>query len=491
MDCSLRPPVDVEHYMRKFWLAATLVVAQLTSLAAPRAVLPPDLRHLTGLAASLPPEFQADTLLQIVESRGGLDPALKRDLIERAFVAAGQSRNPYPQVAVHGIDPDSRQAFQAGASSIKLDRLSLEARAVRLMVAFEPLAARQLFLEIQKPVVAMGSCGDALIPQLDDYYEMAAPVILRGFTPKEIDRQEPLGLLLRILAGVSAPYEIGPAARLILNANVTPQQFEVALSAFAARIETIAPDDRSFGETGSAVQGGIASLESRAAASSGAVRTVLARAYRKYLTSNYGKARCGDSAGGRIAGTPMTNPVDWFNESDLRGDLPLIDIKEITFTGSGDRLKLDTYWAAPDSAKILTAAQGLRSSPGGLTWSLEQRSSSEWTQRLDSFLAQLSEWKQSGEESELDFFNEKAIVYQSLIDLCPAGDSRQRLVLAFVDFLKGSNAAAQNPVDWFWHAQNIYRRLGQAGDADGAKVMAAYKASGNLILEVYVRLSGH
>ena len=37
------------------------------SMVAAVADLPADLRRLTGLAAALPPEFQADALLQIVE----------------------------------------------------------------------------------------------------------------------------------------------------------------------------------------------------------------------------------------------------------------------------------------------------------------------------------------------------------------------------------------------------------------------------------------
>ena len=132
----------------------------------------------------------------------------------------------------------------------------------------------------------------------------------------------------------------------------------------------------------------------------------------------------------------------------------------------------------------------MRTSPLGVTYSVQERSSSEWNQKLQDLLEQVSQWKQSGDETELDFFNQKALVYESLIDVCPTGDGRQRMIYAFVDFLKNTNAGARNPVDWFWHAQNMYRRLRQSGDEDATKLMMAYKGSGSLMLEVYAQFIG-
>ena len=470
------------------WIAAGLLVSALAT-AGEVAELPPDLRKLAGLAASLPPEFQADALLQMVESHGGLDAPLKKDLLEQAFTAARQSRIPYPKTGAYGVAADSRQGFEAAALALKLDRLSLEMRTIRAMMSFDPISARQMFQRSQRPAPPEVVCGDALVPQLDDYYDMGAQVVARGFTPKEITRQEHVALLLHIVEGVKAPFEIGPAARMISHASLTPTQFEAALTSYTGRLEAMGHDDRSFSETALATQQEIGALAAYTA-SMEIPNATLAGAYRKYLTSRYAKARCGDSAGARIAGTPATSPADWFNQSDLRGDLPKIDIKELRVRDPDGKLTLDAFWSSPDSAKILIAAQGLRTSPGGVFYGVLERSSTEWNQKLQEFLAQLGEWKQSGEESELDFFNEKATVYQALIDLCPAGDARQRMIGAFVDFLKGSNVSRDHPVDWFWHAQNLYRRLRRSGDSDAARLMMAYKASGNLTLEVYAQLNG-
>ena len=176
--------------------------------------------------------------------------------------------------------------------------------------------------------------------------------------------------------------------------------------------------------------------------------------------------------------------------SDLRGDLPVIAMKELDVKKSEGKFQINPFWSTPDSERILTAAQGLRTSTGGVSYSVQERSSTEWNQRLQEFVAQLGGWKQSGEESEMDFFNQKATVYESLIELCPPGDGRERMIGVFVDFLKGSDVAGHNPVGWFWHAQNTYRRLRQSGDGDAAKLMTAYRASGNLQLEVYAELNG-
>jgi len=487
MPDSQRTAKRVEPLVR---IISTALLTAWLSVAGALPELPADLRRLTGLAASLPPEFQADALLQIVESRGGLDPALKKDLIQQAATIARQAKNAYPKVTAHGVNADSRQAFAASALNLKLDRLSLETHAIRMMLPLDPSNARVMFQqEMQKPTPPNGACSDALVPQLDDYYDAAAQIFARGFTPKEIAREEHIAMLLQVIAGVKAPYEVGPAARMISSVNLAPQHFEAALNAFTARLEGISHDDRSFTETGLATQQEIATLASHAA-SAGISRTSLARGYRKYLTSNYSKSRCADSAGARIAGNPTTSPIDWFNLSDLRGDLPMIDIKEISARDGDGKIQVDAYWSTPDSERILSAARALRMSPGGVMYSAQERSTSEWNQKLQDFFEQANGWKQSGDESDLDFFNQKALVYESLIEVCPPGDGRQRMMAAFIDFLTHSNTASQAPVDWFWHAQNMYRRLSQSGDGDATKLMSAYKNSGNLLLEVYAQLNG-
>ena len=479
---SPRPARHVKLHMR--WIVAGLMIAGLARAAA----LPADLRRIAGLAASLPPEFQADTLLQILESRGGLDPDLKKDLIGDAFTAAQQARSPYPQVAIYATNPDTRQAFLSNASSLKLDRLSLHTRAIRLLLAFDPSGARHLFERVQRPAVPKAGCGDALIPRLDDYYDVAAQIVSRGFTPPEIGRQEHVALLMQIMAGVEAPYEAGPAARMIANAALTPRQFEAALNAFTARLETIVHDDRSFTETVLSTQQEIVVLAAQAVALD-VPRATLARAYRKYLTSNFSQPRCGDSMGARISGSAVASPIDWFNESDLRSGLPVIQMKEVAVKGVQGNAQVDTYWTTLESEKILITARALRMSPGGVFYSVQERSTQEWSQRLTEFVEQLNQWKQSEGESELDFFHEKAIVHESLIDLCPSGEGRQKMIAAFVDFLKGSAAAQQSPAEWFWHAQDVFRRLRQSGDEDATKLMAAYRGSGSLILEVYAQLN--
>ena len=480
---SLAPARFVERPMCVRWIVAGLFVVSMFGTE-----MPSEVRRLAGLAASLPPEFQADALLQIVETRGGLNAAQKMDLLEQAATLAQQAKYAYPKMTATAINADSRQAFEANALALKLDRLSLETRSIRDLLALDPIAARRLFQQTQKPAPPPGTCADALVPLLDDYYDVAIHVISRGFSAKEIDREDHVALTLQIVAGVKMPYEIAPAARMIAGARLTPLQFEAALNAFTSRLEATTPDDRAFSETGLAVQQEIASLAAHAT-SLGVSRGTLARAYRKYLTSNYSGPRCADSANARIAGTAVNSPVEWFNQSDLRGDLAVIAMKELKAKDAEGTLQVNAFWSTPDSEKILVSAQALRLSAGGVPFSMQDRASTEWNQKLQDFLAQLNNWKQSGVETELDFFNQKATVYESLIDVYPSGDGRQRMIGAFVEFLKSSTVLDHSPVNWFWHAQNMYRRLRQGGDADAKKLMAAYKASGSLMLEVYAQFN--
>ena len=46
----------------------------------------------------------------------------------------------------------------------------------------------------------------------------------------------------------------------------------------------------------------------------------------------------------------------------------------------------------------------------------------------------------------------------------------------------------QSPVEWFWHARDTLDRLRNTAGGDPAKLLAAYKGSGNAVLTLYATL---
>jgi hypothetical protein len=69
-----------------------------------------------------------------------------------------------------------------------------------------------------------------------------------------------------------------------------------------------------------------------------------------------------------------------------------------------------------------------------------------------------------------------------LLELVPAGDLSDKVIADFVRFLKTSNVQQDNTVEWFWHARSTVNRVRANHPEQAAKILAAYRASGNVVL---------
>jgi hypothetical protein len=108
--------------------------------------LPEPYQSLVELSHSTPPEFAADALLRLAESRKVQDKNALRGLIEEAFRLAAVASLP---VKMRGLPNlvDTRADRLNEAYALKLDVPSLQSRAVIDMLAVDAPKARQLFLE--------------------------------------------------------------------------------------------------------------------------------------------------------------------------------------------------------------------------------------------------------------------------------------------------------------------------------------------------------
>lgn len=446
-------------------------------------------RRLTGLASSLPAEFHAHTLLKIAEQEPGLNAAAKLSLVAQAFAVAGAANQPYPRVAIGGINQDSRQALTGKAATLKLDRLSLESRAVVRMAAINGSLARQMFAQIHVPDIPKASCEDPLVPVVDDYYAAAEAVFTRGFTPAEVQRQDDAAFVQSLINRAAAPYHAAPLGRMLAGLRLSNAQFEVALNAYATRLESMTGDDRTFSESAAGIAAAIDALAARAE-SAQVPRVTLARAYRKFLVTQYSGTRCADSIPASFAGGGAVNPIERFNQSSLRGDLPKIDDKESNAKVSAEKMHVDAFWTSSDSSGIVASLQTLRWSPRGVAYSATDRAGSEWKQQFEAALADIAAWRlESNDSSSNDAFHQKALVYEALIDLAPAGEQRSKITKDFVSFLAAADLQRSNPAEWLWHVQAAFERMRESGDRDAERLLHAYRSSGNVLLEVFADLA--
>jgi hypothetical protein len=451
-----------------------------------RARLPPELEPLFGIALAAPPEFASSALLRLDARVTGKE--LRRDLIDMAFHLAAKAQNPVRLTPFRGVDADTRTGNLGTALNLKMDALSLQSHAVEDMLRVDPARARELFGEIARSALAPASCEDSLLPDVSPYYEALAAVVEGAFTPKERAGGEHLSFATAMLSRVSSIAELGPAARMLVSVQFPRPQFEIALGSYTSRLDGMPLDNRSFLHFSKSFESEIAAVVERARAL-GASPDPLIETYRKFLVTQFRGPRCSESGkpGGRMV--QAGNTTELFGEA-IRGDRPPLRAEELAPERVDGEMKLDRYWQSGPGQRIFQECMKLRQGPAGYTVSDATRRSHEWSRQLTDFLGTLANWRPSDEASEADYYHQKAIVYEALIELAPSGDLSSKIIAEFVDFLKSSNVQQSNAVEWFWHARSTVQRAAASHPEQAAQLLAAYRASGNIVLVLEAMLGG-
>lgn len=213
-------------------LLALLLIPGL--FAAENKKLPEPYQTISDLASAAPPEFAGDALLRIAESGKLPDKNARMQLIEQASQLAVSAKFPVRMQGVQGTTTDTASGSLGQAYALKLDALSLQSRAVRDMLPLDPAKARELFRQIQSPMLTPLNCDSAMVYEPSDYYQALSAVVNGAFTAKEKAKEEDLNLLLEMLGLVTSPSQLTPLAAAINNASLTAAQRDVVQARFGA-----------------------------------------------------------------------------------------------------------------------------------------------------------------------------------------------------------------------------------------------------------------
>jgi len=427
--------------MRRYFL---LLLASALFAQAPK--LPEPYQSIVELAHSAPPEFASDALLRVVESGKVPDRNIRLDLAEQAFQLAGSAKFPVRMRGVPGSTMDTRSGNLSQAYDLKLDALSLESRAVRDLLSLDAAKAKELFQNIPRPALTPLTCDDPLVYDVSDFYQTLGAVASAAFTPKERDKEEHVNFMLDYMGQATSPAQLAPLTRMIKAANVTPAQREILWNRFDGLLEAVQADDRSF----SASLGDLSQVVSPETQAS----------FEKFRQKG---TVCKDDLGGSA----------------------LVNAGEPAKADSTP--KIERYWQSPEAQRLLLDANKLRFGSDGKPLSDAARSTREWQQQLTDFLSELADWTPTQEKSEADFYHQKSVVFEALIELIPASETRDKTLQAYVDFISNSNLQQQSPVEWFMQPHATLERV-RSTNGEPAKLLDAFQNSGNAVLALYTAI---
>jgi hypothetical protein len=395
--------------------------------------LPEPYRSLVDLAQATPPEFAADAMLRVAESGKIKDRDAVRDLVEQAFRTAAAATFRMRMRGLPGTTTDTRSGVLNQAYDLKLDALSLQTRAVRDMLAIDKAKARDLFRDISPPVFAPLTCDDAMVYDVADFYRTIGMIANTAFSEKERAKEEHINFVLDYLGQAVSPVQLAPLARLIKNENATPAQTELLWTKFKGLLESVQGDARSNSTALAAIsaEGGPG----------------LQLSFEKYEQT-----------------------------------------AQICKNDPGVTPKLERFWQTPKAKQLLADGLKLRSAPEGRMSTEAERSTPEWQQQFTVYLSELADWTSGQEQSDADYYHQKCLVFEALLELIPAGPQRDKVVLDFVNFIGNSNLQRQSPVEWFIQANSVLERVRHSNDDTFSKLSDAYQHSGNSLLELEIAL---
>jgi hypothetical protein len=424
-----------------------VLLATLTTLVAETTPLSPDLKKIVELAQAAPPEFAAQALLRVADSQRAGTREKQIELIEQAFRQASAARWPVKLHGLAGTLVDTRTGSLDRASALELDKLSLQSAAVSAMVARDPAKAREMLSQIALPEFPALNCDDSLVPDPTVFYTAVAQVANASFSPEERRKGEHVSLLLSYLSKATSPMQLPGLAIAMKEITATAPEREILLTKFNGVLENIAGDERSFW------------------ASTPTLRRLIApemeASFAKYAAKHPPKDACD-------GGIPMAEVLVGSEAPKVAGGTTVVH-----------------YWESDAAKRVLEGAKVLRQRDNGAMRPDAERLTPEWQALLADFRKQLDAWSASSEKSEADYFHQKSIVFQALVELVPAGPQRDKTLQEFIDFVSNSNLQQTSPAEWFAEVKTMLERVRTTNGGEPGKVLDAFERSANPMLGLY------
>jgi hypothetical protein len=453
-------------------------------------------------ARSTPPEFAADALLRIAEGDTAATPADKRELIEEAFRLAAGAQEPLLRRGIKPGTADTLVSFQSRAYGQELDALSLQSRAVIDMLRADKPKARELFSQMAPPQPPKAQCADQMVYDVGSYYQAMSEVAANSFTAKERLQEENVKFLAGFAGRISSEVEVGPMARTLASAAVSPDQMQLLLTTFSAALKSISGDDRSFSATVDHQGSSLNDLGALAAAAKGQKISSLAYAdaIRGYLARHLGGKRCWDTGGFRVVTglggvapqVQQPDAVAFFNNSLLPNlypadsVLPKLEGDEIRASSVEDPIDQPTAWQGQDTQDLVDHYNGLLFNPNSVAWTADEKNSSVWQNKLREYLGGLAAWKPGEGSSASEYFYRKCYLFSSLINVVPNGPTRELVLHNFLDFLQQNTYQQTKRMEWFLPVNTLLIRV--MIDPSLKALADELRNSGDAVISMYARL---
>ena len=171
-----------------------------------------------------------------------------------------------------------------------------------------------------------------------------------------------------------------------------------------------------------------------------------------------------------------------FQEQLQSSQIPRISAQDIDSAQIGKDAVVNLFWQSPQSKSLLNGIKKLRFGDKVEALTEGDRKTVEWSVELHDFLAQLEFWKPEN-EPEADYFHEKSILYEGLVELVSDRATRLNVLDSFVRFMSQNRFQSTNRIEWFSHFHTLLARNPKPDQR--AEVINAYRSSNDQTLRLF------
>ena len=444
---------------------------------------------------ALPASLGADAMIRVAVRVSPRCPILAKYLLERAFEQADsvRSESAYDKGGGTGL-ADSRISYSEHGYLLRVDRLSLQSRAIIALVPLNPKTAIQLFQRLSPPRPPAAVCSSPFVSDVSIYYEALEKALREIQTRKsrnDAEAHAPFTLLEQAVGATTSPVQLFPLSVVMERANLADADLSSLVNLLAANIESFPVDDRTLSAgrwhagVGSPIEGvGMLVTLSRNRKVS---PSSLVRAYRDYLDRSLKGPHCADNP--PHDHEALSSTVKALNQR-LAGFEP--GIEPISVPASDPPAEPGPieggYWSSPKTKDLLIDAKRLNYDDNWRKYTDADRKTAEWRDRVRRMLNHLDDWKAADEQDPADYYHQRCSLLSGIVDQLPPGALYDWVISVWVTTFEESSLQWDSPAEWYFEVLRLLQRSSRQASKESIApaILAAVRNSSN----TYLRASG-
>lgn len=425
-------------------------------------------------------EIAADALIGLTELNKIISTQRKMELLEEAFRRASDAQHPV-RLGYAGI-ADTRSGMLSEALYLELDKLSLQSRVVKAMLALDKKRAREMFNEIPPKfsIMPIGCKEGFIFPHVDRPYETLNAILATAFTEKEKKQNTHIFYALPYVEGITSPAQVVPIIKTILSLKPNQIQLSILGGAFTRALKNVASDDHSFRQSMLSNKATSQIMNLRKAYQEKQLSDQeLLEIFRTYLLKQLNGTRCSDGLKLNTQAPPdskylLPNYVEFVN-ANLLTDKP-ITAEQIEPFKVENAEKSPEYYPESGEENRLEKYRKLRfPNQGEEIVSEIEKEQGEWQVGFSQLLNDVIVWTAKDNEANQDYFHQKCIFFQLLLEIAPKDNIELRVNTfnEYLFFVSNSSMQREHRAEWLMQAQRLSDIVTAARGEEKVKLQSA------------------